>query len=977
MSNAKQINYVVGIEFGSTTSGVSIAHVQDPFNIITVLSWNDTEKVSKKNSQNYSSRKFLSSILYPSDEDDNLLCGVKFEDVDNKGVYLANIGHYLVDIETSNEMLNQLMNGLTIKKVVTDYLKYFVPLGIQKLQKHNKLVKNKYFKIFVNEEFIYEEINTIHYCLVCPTSRQEFMKDCFIEAGIIDETEAEYRLSFVTEAVATAHYQLSLDRNLTRIQNNQNYLVCNISDASVGIAEIHAASNESLSTVTEVFDDFTQGSMNLEGRFRDHLTKHMTELNLNTSLIDKFVNAFTEDIKYKFTMDAPETPAFSQVDANNDVVKFTYEELNRIVFEPFIKGITDLILNADETHNPCWIFLSGRYGVDAYLAEKLTRVDQGKLEYSHSFVEDSIDRISSGAVSSVLSTYKSQIPFFSDKKTSAQETILEETSDIVNGNDGYDFIVAIDFGTTSSGCSYIKLRDNKGNPVTTKIIKTIKEDWPEGNALEFEKVPTLLMYDKNMKPKYWGEEAKLQARRHQDLSLLGNFKLFLCPDSLEKFYGRNDDIQKLKERVGFTEKQGPKKDVKKEIFAVQIIADYLKLFKNHIIEHIATKEMDDNFTHFTRARLLKKYKMRYVITIPAMWNASARDTMAQAVVEAGMITRSELDRLLIISEAEAAALSCENKFTEYFNKEEGSIDGTNFIVCDAGGGTVDLVTFNLQYNEKKESMISQIDDGIGDTCGSTYLDVRFKNYIFDFYRSFGIDIDRSNIQLDDIMQEFIKNQKPDFMPDYNGDTYYDINLPGKGIINAFSNPKYRLSNGNTTLKMKNQDMKEQIFDPVVQRIFSLIDNQLKQAGKGGRKVDAILMVGGFSQSRYLQQCIKDQYKGVCHVSVPYEGGTAISHGAASYALNSRMISRRTAGQSLGLEVQAPFIKSLADSFKKRVKGPDGDENFEKDRLEYFVTRGQVLEGERQTVYKKDVHVVYPKAARSSLVTVEIMPTVDT
>ncbi|KAG2205277.1 hypothetical protein INT47_009542 [Mucor saturninus] len=964
MNNLNQINYVIGIEFGSTTSGVSIAHVQDPFNIITVSSWKDTKRVSKKNPQNYSSQKFLSSILYPSDENDNILCGVEFEDVGNKGVYLANIGHYLVDIETSNEKLGQLMNGLTIKKVVIDYLKYFVPLVIQKLQKHDKLVKNEYFQNFVNEEFIYEEINTIRYCFVCPTNRQEFMKDCFIEAGIIEETEAEDRLSFVTEAVATAHYQLSLNRNVTMIQSNQDYLVCDVSNISIGIAKIVTASTESLSTVTGIFDDITQGSLNLEDRFKNYLIENMAELNLNILLIDQFVNAFIEDIKYTFDMFDPETPAISHVDANNNVVKFTYEDLNRIVFDPFIKNITNFISNVYKTHNQCKLILSGKYGADAYFAEKLANNHWEMSIYFHSIVEDSIKRISSGAVSSVvLGIYKSQIPFFSDKQTSGPENILEENSIIINENVVYDFIVAIDFGTTSSGCSYVKLRDNEGKRVTAEIIKTIKEDWPAGNALEFEKVPTLLMYDKNMKPKYWGEEARIQAKRHQDLSLLGNFKLFLGPDfldadSLENFYGQYDNLE---EKISYCAFNGYI-EKKREFTAVKIIADYLKLFKNHIIEHIATKEMDDNFTHFTRARLLKKYKMRYVITVPAIWNTSGRDTMAQAAIEAGMITSSELDRLLIISEAEAAALSCEKKFSEYFNKAEDSINDTNFIVCDAGGGTVDLVTFNLQYNEEKKPMIVQIGDGISDTCGSTYLDVRFKNYIFEFYSSFGIDINRSNIQLDDVMQEFMKNHKSDFMPNFNNDSFYDINLPGKGIINAFSNPKYRLSNGNTTLKMKNQDMKEIIFDPVIERIFYLINDQLQQAEESGRKIDAILMVGGFSQSRYLQQCIKDQYKGVCHVSVPYEGVTATSHGAASYAFNPRMISRRTAVQSLALEVQAPFNKSLADLNERRVKGPDGDKIFEKDRLEYFVTRGQNFDGERQTVYTKDVHVVYPNAS---------------
>lgn len=269
------------------------------------------------------------------------------------------------------------------------------------------------------------------------------------------------------------------------------------------------------------------------------------------------------------------------------------------------------------------------------------------------------------------------------------------------------------------------------------------------------------MYDK-MKPKYWGEEARLQAKRHKDLNLLGNFKLFLCPESLEKFYGQNQDLEKIKEQGGFTENKASKNDV----LAVDVIADYLKLFKNHVIEHIVSKEMNESFGFFTRAKLLKKYKIRYAITVPAMWNPSARDSMVHAAIKATLIKENEVNQLLIISEPEAAALYCEKRFTEYFSSTEGDINDTNFIVLDAGGGTVDLVTFNLEVKKKqegekitKESMICQIGDGVGDTCGSTYLDVKFKEYLYEFYHNFGVNIDTDNVQLDEVMQDFIKNQK--------------------------------------------------------------------------------------------------------------------------------------------------------------------------------------------------------------------------
>ncbi|KAI7894666.1 uncharacterized protein EV154DRAFT_577412 [Mucor mucedo] len=946
-------------DLGATTSGVSIAHVNDPFNIITVLSWDDSKEPSET---------FFSSILYSKDGNDTPKCGMQRDDANDVGVYVDNISQYLLDIDASDEKLGQLMDGLTVRKVITDYLKDFVQLALKRLQVHDKLIKNEYFQEFANEEFIEEDIKTICYCLVCPTDRQEFMKDCFIEAGIIEESEAEHRLSFVIQAVAIAHYQLSLDRNETGIENDQYYFVLDISDISIGIARIHAASTESLSTITGISDDITQGFLNLDIKFKEYLIENMTALKLDTSLIDQLIQTFSDKIKYRFNMNTPTRTAILQKNVDGNLIEFTYADLNRIVLNPFIEGIHELVAKANKTHGQHKMFLSANGSIGEYFVENLIAREKGRLKlYYHA------KGVSSGAVSSKISTYKSQIsfffndehqPLFSDKKGPLRETTIEEPTDNNNENDAYDFIVGIDFGTIFSGCSYVQLKDKSGIPVDTKEIKTIKTGWPGGNLNTFGKTPTLLMYDMNMNPQYWGEVARLESKRHKDLDLLGNFKLFLCPKSLENFYDRTDNLEELKGQGGFVDDRTPKNvtDV------VKIIADYLKLFKNHVIEYIVSKEMEEKFGYFTRARLLKKHKIKYVITVPAMWNSLARNTMAQAAIKATIIKKDEIDQLFIISEPEAAALFCMKRMTENFKKEDEELNDTNFIVCDAGEGTVDLVTFNLQLNNEEggtpttKPIICQIGDGIGDICGSTSLDVRFKNYLHKFYKSFGVDIDKENILLDGVMNDFVKNYKLKFMPNLQDGSYYDINLPGKGIRNYTSDSTYRMTNANKTLKMKNQVMKEQIFDPVVDRIFYLIDDQLSQAKKLDRRIDAILMVGGFSQSPYLKQSIKDRYKGMYRVSFPTGCVETISYGAVCYGLNPRTILRTTATQSLGLEVQAPFDKILPVSSKRIVKGPDGDWNFEKDRIEYFVKKGHILNSGQHTVYKKDVYVLYPNAA---------------
>ncbi|KAI7896055.1 uncharacterized protein EV154DRAFT_279403 [Mucor mucedo] len=767
------------------------------------------------------------------------------------------------------------------------------------------------------------------------------MKDCFIEAGIIEDFEAEHRLSFVIKAVAVAHYQLSLDRNVTELQNDQDYFVADIDDISIGIAKIHAASTESFSTITRIFDDTTQGLLNVDIKFKDYLIENLTEFNIHIWHIDHLVQTFSENIKYGYDTDTQTGTTISQLNFNGIPIEFTNEDLNKIVLKPFMESIDEFVSKADENYGQYKLFLSGNYTVNTYFVRYLKATEN--IKYHHSIVKNSLVNVSSGVVSSRLNNYKSQTPLylndehlslFFDIKWSLPEAVLEKLIDDNNGNDAYDFIVGIDFGTSFSGCSYVRLKDKNGIPVTTEQIKAIRTGWPNYNEI----APTLLTYDRMMRSKYWGNEAKYESKKYKDFSI-ENFKLFLCPQYLD-------------------------------LDAVGVIADYLRCLNDHTLNEL------DRVSDLTKVR-----KMRYVITVPATWNLLAQDTMVQAAIEAGIILKDEIDQLHIISEPEAAVLCYKKELTEYFGKDKRKKGLTryfgkdkrnkdlNFIVCDAGGGIVELTTFNLRLNKGEhdvpttEPRICQIGDSISDICGSVCLDVRFKNYIFEFYKYFGININEEYVPLEDVMQDFVKNHKPNFRPGFRGSRYYDINLPGKGIENFTSNSIYKMSNGNMTLKMKNKDMKERIFDPVVNRIFALIDDQLKQAEKGGRTIEAILMVGGFSQSKYLQKRIKNLYKGVCDIKIPCDGvDQAISRGAVSYGLNPGILSRNTARQSFGLKVQAEFDKRLADSIKREMKGSDGNSDFEKECLEYFVTKGQELECKRQTMFKKDVCITYPNAA---------------
>ena len=54
--------------------------------------------------------------------------------------------------------------------------------------------------------------------------------------------------------------------------------------------------------------------------------------------------------------------------------------------------------------------------------------------------------------------------------------------------------------------------------------------------------------------------------------------------------------------------------------------------------------------------------------------------------------------------------------------------GDTFMLCDAGGGTVDLITYTVAAL-KPRLKITEASTGSGSLCGSSYLNKRFQSFL--------------------------------------------------------------------------------------------------------------------------------------------------------------------------------------------------------------------------------------------------------
>lgn len=53
--------------------------------------------------------------------------------------------------------------------------------------------------------------------------------------------------------------------------------------------------------------------------------------------------------------------------------------------------------------------------------------------------------------------------------------------------------------------------------------------------------------------------------------------------------------------------------------------------------------------------------------------------------------------------------------------------GRKFVVCDAGGGTVDLISYEVAQVGRLE--LKEVTEGTGGKCGSSMLNMRFRRHL--------------------------------------------------------------------------------------------------------------------------------------------------------------------------------------------------------------------------------------------------------
>lgn len=153
--------------------------------------------------------------------------------------------------------------------------------------------------------------------------------------------------------------------------------------------------------------------------------------------------------------------------------------------------------------------------------------------------------------------------------------------------------------------------------------------------------------------------------------------------------------------------------------AVQVVSDFLAEVKVHLV-----KNLDRRYGR----ELWKTLPITLVVTVPAVWSDAAEDRTLDAVRQAGFNNSGfpQLKRVVTITEPEAAAIYTIQSLRGGIQDKQFAI-GDGFIVCDMGGGTVDLISFRVA--ELEPTILEEATVGGGDKCGGTFVDRAFIRWL--------------------------------------------------------------------------------------------------------------------------------------------------------------------------------------------------------------------------------------------------------
>ncbi|KAH8647033.1 Hsp70 family protein-like protein [Tricladium varicosporioides] len=461
----------------------------------------------------------------------------------------------------------------------------------------------------------------------------------------------------------------------------------------------------------------------------------------------------------------------------------------------------------------------------------------------------------------------------------AQDSIDSNFNRLQLHDDADRLIIGLDFGTTYSGIAYGFSSSHKGGPIA--IL-----EWPGAKGRTFMKAPTTIRYDDHDKKSFkWGYELDQYGSEK-----IEGIKLLLDPEQTKPLYVPTTDTKAELQKLG----KPP----------VEVASDYIGAIYKHAMNKIE-KQWPADF--------LSMLQKKFILSVPAVWSDKAKDSTLRAARQAG------IHNVDLIKEPEAAAL-----YTLHDVKDKALKIGDAFVVCDAGGGTVDLISYEITKLDPLE--LRELVPGTGKLAHYSQLFADIlevavgKEQFIELRNTEGFRF---------AMRQFDESIKPGFNPFEDPDADPKITIPFPNA-NLKDDPTNFIKSNCYTLT---NDTLCKIFQPLVDDIRNLVKDQvncvkikrMEEQRPNATEVKAIFLVGGFGASNYLRECLQQANPNI-QIIQPHDAWSAIVKGAVLSQLpqeQTATVTTTIAARHYGVCALSPVEAGdeaqpvVWDSFKER------------------------------------------------------------
>ncbi|KAG6016208.1 hypothetical protein E4U43_004060 [Claviceps pusilla] len=386
-------------------------------------------------------------------------------------------------------------------------------------------------------------------------------------------------------------------------------------------------------------------------------------------------------------------------------------------------------------------------------------------------------------------------------------------------------IIALDFGTTYSGVAFCFANQTDAKPIAIM-------NWPGNHGISAPKIPTIIEYTREATKGFrWG--ASVDKLNGGIIAI----KLLLDPDQERPLYLPSKNIKKELQSL-------PKKPF-------EIAADFIGAIYEHALEEIS-KTVPKAY--------MDMCDKEFVLSVPAVWSDAAKNATLKAAELAG------IEPVTVVKEPEAAALYSIKTLDFSIKKNDA------FVVCDAGGGTVDLISYEVMAT-MPQLKVKELVPGTGGMAGSLGLNQRFAAAVEDLVGDLQWLKLKTSRAWSFAEKQFDQEIKTAFRGEM--DEEYFVNFP---MADLWDDPDSGLKQ--STWRLTGRDLTK-IFEPLVADILRMIEHQVQevQLKRTNKDISGIFLVGGFGSSRYLMQRVAQHFPKI-QVLQPSDAWAAIVKGSA-------------------------------------------------------------------------------------------------